>query len=112
MCDYLLAELTTHVFDGDRGVFNRVMQQAGCDGSRVQLHVCQYHRYFERMNEIGFAGGARLSLMMLQGVLVSLLDDREIVFRTVPATLASSSLNLAVSSFCSFCEEGCAFVAI
>ena len=66
-----------------RGVFDGVVQQAGGDGDRVHLHLGQDESNFERMDQVGLARGAGLAFMMLQGVVVGLLDDREIVLRTV-----------------------------
>ena len=43
----------------------------------------KHQRYFQRMNEVGLAGGAALAFVMLQGKIVGFLDDGEIVVRTV-----------------------------
>ena len=61
---HLLAEFFADVDDGDRGVFDRVVQQAGGDGNRVHLHFRQDESNFQGMNQIRFARGARLTLMM------------------------------------------------
>ena len=79
----LLAEFLANVDDRDRCIFDRIVQQAGSDRHRIHLHFGQDEGNFERMDQIRLAGGAGLAFMMLQGVVVGLLDDREIVLRTV-----------------------------
>ena len=79
----LLAKFLADVDDGDRGVFDGIVQQAGGDGDRVHLHLGQNQRHFERMHQIRLARGAGLAFMMLEGVVVGFLDDGEIVLRTV-----------------------------
>ena len=79
----LLAEFLANVDDGDRGVFDRIVQQSGGHGDRVHLHFGEDERDFQGMDEIRLAGGAALAFMMFQGVIVGLLDDGEIVLRTV-----------------------------
>jgi hypothetical protein len=79
----LLAELFADVNDRDGGVFHRVVKQSGRDGDRVHLHFGKDERHFERMNKVGFTGGAGLAFVVLQRVVVSLLDDSEIVLGTV-----------------------------
>ena len=55
----------------------------GGNGDRIHLHFGQHERDFERMDQVRLAGSAALALMMFQGVVVGLLDDGEIVLRTV-----------------------------
>ena len=52
---HLFAEFLADVDDGDRGVFDRVVQQAGGNGDRVHLHLGEDERDFQRMDEIGLA---------------------------------------------------------
>ena len=70
---------------GGRRVFDGVVQQAGGDGGRVQLHLRQNLRDFKRMHDVGLAGGAHLALVMLQAEVPGLADDIEIVAGTVGA---------------------------
>ena len=79
----LLAELLANVDNRDRGVFDRIVQQSGGDGDRIHLHFGEHQRNFEGMHQVGLARGAGLAFMMLQRVIVGLLDDGEIVVRTV-----------------------------
>ena len=80
---HLLAEFLADVDDGDGGIFDGVVQQAGGDGDRVHLHFSQHQRDFQRMDEIRLARGAGLAVVMLQGVVVGFVDDVEIVLGTV-----------------------------
>ena len=36
---HLFAELATHIFIGNRSVFDGIVQQARCNGRGIQLHV-------------------------------------------------------------------------
>ena len=63
------------------------MQQAGGDGNGVHLHVGENVADFEGMHEVGFAGSAALSGVVLLGKFVGFLDQGEVVVGTVPAQL-------------------------
>ena len=54
----LLAEFLADFNGGDRGIFDRVVEQAGGDRNRVHFHVGEDVADFERMDEVGLAGGA------------------------------------------------------
>ena len=84
----LLAELGLDLLDGDRGVFHRVVQQAGDDGRGVQPHLRQQGRDFQRMHQIGLARLAGLSFVMFQGEFVGFFDQGEIVVGAVGADFA------------------------
>ncbi len=60
------AEHLLDALDGGQRVFDDVMEQAGGDGHDVQAHVGEDVGDLERMDEVGFAGMADLSLV-LQG---------------------------------------------
>ena len=79
----LLAEFFANVDDGHRSVFDGIMEQARGYCDRVHLHLGQDKRDFQGMNQIGLAGGSTLAFVVFQGVIVGLLDQREIVLRTV-----------------------------
>ena len=57
----LLAEALGDLGGGDVGVFDGVVQQAGGDGGGVHLQFGEDLRDFERMDDVGLAGGALLS---------------------------------------------------
>ncbi len=84
---HLLTEFLPDFYGGDRGVFDRVVQQAGGDRNRVHLHVREHVRDFQRMNQVGFARSPRLPGMMFLGELVGLLDQVEVVVGPVLAEL-------------------------
>ena len=74
---------------GGGRVFDRVVQQAGGDGRRVQLHLRQHFGHFERMNDVGLAGGAHLALMMLDAELPGLANEGDVFAGTVGLDLRS-----------------------
>ncbi len=80
---HLLAEILANVDDGDRRVFNRVVEEAGGDGNRIHFHFGEDERDFEGMDEIRLTGGAGLALMVFQGEVIRVLHDGQIVVRTV-----------------------------
>ena len=61
----LLAELGFDLVDGDRRVFDGVVQQPGGDGRGVEPHLGQQNRDLQRMREVGLARLAELSFVML-----------------------------------------------
>ena len=71
----LLAELGLDLVDGDRGVFDGIVQQAGDDGRGVQLHLRQDGGDLQRMHQVRLAGLARLAFVMFQGEFVGFLDE-------------------------------------
>ncbi len=77
----LLAELGLDLVDGDRGVFDGVVQQAGGDGRGIELHLGQNGGDLQGMRQVRLAGLARLALVMLQRKFVGFLDGGEIVGR-------------------------------
>ena len=84
----LLAELGLDLVDGDRGVFDGVVQQAGGDGRGVELHLGQDGRDLQRMRQVGLARFARLAFVVLLGKFVGFFDGREVVGGAVGANLA------------------------
>jgi hypothetical protein len=81
----LLAELLADVDNRDRGILDRVVQQASGHGHRVHFHLGENQGHFERMHQVGFAGSAGLPGVMLLGELIGLANDFEIVARAVLA---------------------------
>ena len=61
---------------GGGGVLDGVVQQRGRDGGIVELEVGQDRGDFERMGEIGIAGGALLLAMRLHGVDIGAVEQR------------------------------------
>ena len=64
------------------------MQKAGRDGGGVEPHLGQHGSHFQRVHQVGLAGGAGLTLMMAQGEIVGLFDQSKIVGWTVGADFA------------------------
>ncbi len=63
----LLAEFLADVDDRDRGIFHRIVQQAGGDGDWIHLHFGQDQSDFQRMDKVRLARGAGLSGVVLSG---------------------------------------------
>ena len=93
---HLLAEALLDLFGGDIGVFDGIVQQAGGDGGGVHLQLRQHQRDLQRMARIGFAGGALLSLMLLQTEGPRLTDDLQIVSRPVLMDLREQASELGI----------------
>ena len=81
----LLAELAGDLLRGDVGVFDGVVQQAGGDGGGVHLQVGEDLSDFERMDDVGLAGGAALAVMLLQAEGPGGADEIEVVGGAVGA---------------------------
>ena len=64
----LVAEHLVDFGAGGLGILDGVVQQRRDDGGVVELEVGEDRRDFERMREIGIAGGAGLRAMRLHGV--------------------------------------------
>ncbi len=60
---------------GRARVLDRVMQHGGDDGRVVELHFGQDRRHFQRMREIGIAGGALLRAMRAHGVDIGAIEQ-------------------------------------
>ena len=71
----LVAENLVDLGAGRLGILDRVVQQRGDDGGVVELEVGQDRRDFERMREIGIAGGAGLRAMRLHGVDIGAVEQ-------------------------------------
>ena len=69
---------------GGVGVLDGVVQQRG-DGGVVELQVGEDGGDFERMGEIGIAGGARLIAMRSHGIDIGAVEQRLVGIRVVAA---------------------------
>ena len=65
------------------------MQQPGGNRRRVELHLRQHLRHFQRMQHIRLARGAKLPVMVLQAVVPGLAND----FGIVGGAVLADSLN-------------------
>ena len=79
----LRPEQLVDLLAGGGGVLDRVVQQRDRDGRLVEMHVGEDRRDFERMREIGIAGGAALVAMLLHGIDVGLVEQRLVDVRLV-----------------------------
>ena len=77
------AEQLVDLGAGRGGVLDRVVQQRDRDGRLVEMHVGEDRGDFERMREIGIAGGALLMAMLLHGVDIGLVEQRLVDVRLV-----------------------------
>ena len=60
----VVAEGLANALDGGEGVFDDVVEQPGGDADDVQLHVGEDVGDLERMDQVGLAGMADLSLVL------------------------------------------------
>ena len=81
----------------DRRIFDRVVQQPGGNGRRIQLHLRQHERDFKRMQNIRLARGAQLAFMMFEAEFPGFADDIVIVAGTVGANQIQQFLNLSAN---------------
>ena len=65
------------------GVLDRVMQQRDRDRRLVHVQVGQDRRDFERVGDIGVTAGALLTPMLLHGVDIGLVEQRDIGVRLI-----------------------------
>ena len=93
---HLVAEVGRNLLVGGRRVFDRVVQQAGGDGGRVQLHLGQHLGHFERMNDVGLAGGAHLPLVMLDAELPRLADQGDVFIGAIGLDVAEQRFKALV----------------
>ena len=79
------------------GILDGIVQQRGGDGGVVELEVGEDGRHFDRMGEIGVAGGAPLLAMRLHGVDIGAVEQGLVGIRDCsgaparPARIAASS---------------------
>ena len=67
------------LFERCQRVFDDVVEQADADGDGIHLHFGQDVGDFERMSQIGFTGGAHLSLVFFGGEDVGAANQVEVV---------------------------------
>ena len=96
----VLAELLADLLGRRQGVFDDVVQQAGGDADRVELHVREDVGDLERMDEVGFARMADLSLMLQGRKDIGLAEQFEVGVRAVARTLSSKSSKRIILSVC------------
>lgn len=63
----IFAEFFFDFFERERGVFNRVVQNAGDNGGFVHVPIFEQFLDGERMNNVGFAGFAELAFVGFGG---------------------------------------------
>ena len=84
---------------GGGRVFDRIVQQAGGDGRRVHLHLGQHLGHFERVDDVGLAGGAHLALMVLNAELPGLADEGNVFAGSVGLDVAEKRFKTLVDDF-------------
>ena len=89
---HLVAEAGVNLLAGGRRVFDRVVQQGRGNGRRVQLHFGQHFGHFERMNDVGLAGGAHLPLVVLDAELPRFADQGNVFIGAIGLNVAQKRL--------------------
>jgi hypothetical protein len=84
---HVLAEGLLDLLEGRQGVLDGVVQDAGDDRGRVELHVGQDVGHLHGVREIGLAGQAQLSRVDRGREDVGLLDQLQVRLRAVLAAL-------------------------
>ena len=92
----VLAELPRQVFEGDAGVFHRVVEQGGCDGDFVEAQFGHDSGHRHRVGDVGLARLAALALVGLGGHLVGAGDVADLVARFPSAEAGDQWLELIV----------------
>ncbi len=77
------AEQLVDLGPGGGGVLDRVVQQRDGDRRLVEVQIGEDGGDFERMREIGIAGGALLLAMLLHGIDIGLVEQRLVDVRVV-----------------------------
>ena len=83
MCATCSPKRLGDLLGGDVGVFDGVMQEAGGDGGGVHLQVGEDLSDFERMDDVGLAGGAPLAFVLFLTEGPGSADEIEVVVRAV-----------------------------
>ena len=79
----VLAEFLADILLRRRGILDRIVQERGHDGGIVQLEVGQDGRNFQRMREIGVAGGPLLAAMGQHGINIGAIQQGLVGLRIV-----------------------------
>src|SRR3989338_8692233 len=61
-CDFF-AKLLFEAFGSNTGVLYHIMQKSRGNGCRIKAHISERAGRFQRMHNVGFAGGAFLAFM-------------------------------------------------
>ena len=83
---------------GDVGVFDGVVQQAGGDGGGVHLELGEDLADFERVDDVGLAGGALLAFVLLHAEGPGAADEVEVVVGAVVVDGGEQVLEAGVDS--------------
>ena len=93
---HLVAKFGVDVLAGSGRVFDGVVQQAGGDGGRVQLHLGQNFRNFKGMNDVRLAGGAHLPGMVLDAKFPGFANEADVFAGAVGLNLAEQGFEALV----------------
>ena len=93
---HLVAEVGGDLLVGGRRVLDRIVQQAGGDGRRVELHLRQHFGHFQRMDDVRLARGAHLAGMMLHAELPCFAYERNVLAGAVGLHLPQQLLDAII----------------
>ncbi len=93
----LVAKVGFDLLAGGGSIFDRIVEQAGGDGGRVQLHLRQNFSDFKGMDDVGLAGGAHLPFVMLDAEFPGFADQFNVFAGAVGLNLAEKRFKSRVN---------------
>jgi len=92
----LVAKASLDLLTRCGGVFNGVVQQAGGDGRRIELHLGQHFSNLKGMNDVGLSRGSHLAAMMLHTEVPCLANKAYIFAGPVGLNLAQQGFKALI----------------
>lgn len=102
----LLPEPVSNLLSGNIGVLNGVVQKTSCDRRRIHLQIGEYLGDLKRMNDVGFAGGAELALMLFLTESPRSADEIEVIVGPIRTYGSENMLETSAEIFAEGCSKG------
>jgi hypothetical protein len=83
----IVAEALPYIFDGNYGVFDRIVEESGFETNQIHRHITEDMGHFEGVSHIGLAGGTGLAGVVEGRVLKGLAKGDEAFLRAQFAVL-------------------------
>ena len=104
---YLFAEVRANRRGIRERVFHYIMKQPGRNRDGVQTHIGQNVCDFQRMNQIGFAGGALLALVLARRKQVSAPQQIEVGLRMIASYFLADFFDSDHKNICQLLAISC-----